>query len=201
MSFIYRGFLSLKSKKGKTALMFFVFLVIFCLMFTGFIIKSAAKKNEILARQKLGANVSISIDPQKLANQMGKGKIPEINPDSVKKISNLSQVKDYQISSEGYATKDNMDPIAPQESSANSSGMVPLQTDNSDPIAFVLSGVRNSKYDEDFLNKKNKLISGKEITTKNTLPSAMIEEQLAKQNHLKVGDHSDACLCGVSSAK
>lgn len=189
MSFIYRGFLSLKSKKGKTALMFFVFLAIFCLMFTGFIIKSAAKKNEVLARQKLGANVSISIDPQKLANQMGKGKIPEIKPDSVKTISNLSQVKDYQISSEGYAAKDNMEPIAPQESSANSSGMVPLQTDNSNPTAFVLSGVRNSKYDEDFLNKKNKLISGEEITSKNTLPSAIIEEQLAKQNHLKVGDH------------
>lgn len=189
MSFIYRGFLSLKSKKGKTALMFFVFLSIFCLMFTGFIIKSAAKKNEIIARQKLGANVSISVDTQKMADQMGKRKIPDLNPESVNKISKLKQVKDYQISSEGYATKDNLKPIVPPENSSNSSSMVPMQTDDSEPTSFVLSGVRNSKYDEDFLNKKNKLISGKEITSKNTTTSAIIEEQLAKKNHLKVGDH------------
>ncbi|WP_282799474.1 ABC transporter permease [Lactococcus lactis] len=188
MSFINRGLLSLKSKKGKTCLMFIVFLSIFCLIFVGFIIQQSAKQNEITARQKLGADVSIVVDSKKMAETLGNNKVPIIESNSVEKISNLKEVKDYQLSSNGTVGKNSLKPIESKKNNSDSSISGAMSGENSESSSFMITGVRNISYHEDFKNKTNKLVNGKGINSNDTSPTAVIEEELAKINNLDVGD-------------
>ncbi|MED1941148.1 hypothetical protein [Cytobacillus firmus] len=69
MNFVKRAFLSVKARKGKSILQVFVFTVICVLVLAGLSIQTAAEKSGDLARQKLGADVALQADMEKLREQ------------------------------------------------------------------------------------------------------------------------------------
>lgn len=69
MNFLKRAFLSVKARKGKSILQIFVFTVICVLVLAGLSIQTAAEKSGDLARQKLGADVTLQADMEKLREQ------------------------------------------------------------------------------------------------------------------------------------
>ena len=54
MNFLFRAFLSVVERKGKSIILFFVITTICIFVLSGISIQSATEKSEILARQKLG---------------------------------------------------------------------------------------------------------------------------------------------------
>lgn len=69
MNFLKRAFLSMKARKGKSILQIFVFTVICVFVLAGLSIQTAAEKSGDLARQKLGADVTLQVDMEKLREQ------------------------------------------------------------------------------------------------------------------------------------
>ncbi|MGG7325224.1 hypothetical protein [Clostridium baratii] len=65
MNFLFRAFLSVVERKGKSIILFFVITTICIFVLSGISIQSATEKSEILARQKLGATVTLSQNMQK----------------------------------------------------------------------------------------------------------------------------------------
>lgn len=85
MNFIKRSFLSLQSRKGKSLILLAIFLVVINLVFAGFTIQSASSKATDLARQQLGADISLKIDLDKYLeeqnsnqNAIGGNRVPSI---------------------------------------------------------------------------------------------------------------------------
>ena len=70
MNFLKRAVLSVKARKGKSLLQIFVFSVICILVLAGLSIQSAAKKSSELAREKLGADVTLQVDMEKMREKM-----------------------------------------------------------------------------------------------------------------------------------
>lgn len=195
MTFISRAFLSLKSKKGKTVLTLVTFFAIFSLIFIGFIIQDATKQNEMKARQKLGADVSVTLDRDKLMKQIQSGmqsgmntEIPTISENAINKLKDLPQVKDYQVGLSGGAEKDNIKPIPAEKASDDSQVASTLGGDNK-TTNFSINGVRKLQLSEDFKNKKSMLLEGKAIDENDKKPTAIIEKRLAEKSNLEVGDH------------
>lgn len=69
MNFILRGILTLKEKKGRTAILLGVMLTVCIVILSAFGIQSGTKAAEVLAREKLGAEVTVS---QNIENMMQK---------------------------------------------------------------------------------------------------------------------------------
>ena len=99
MNFIKRALLSVKERKGKSFLQIFIFSAIFTLVLSGLAIQSAAKKSSELARETLGADVTLSVDYQSIMNADQKGEDVEpiygVPVSEAKKIASLDFLKGY----------------------------------------------------------------------------------------------------------
>lgn len=66
MNFIFRAFKSLKERVGRSIIVLAVMLTVCIVVLSGFSIKSATEQAAVLARQELGATVTLTVDQEKM---------------------------------------------------------------------------------------------------------------------------------------
>ncbi|QHZ48606.1 MULTISPECIES: ABC transporter permease [Bacillus] len=205
MNFFKRAFWSMKSKKGKTLLQLFVFTMICVLVLTGLSIQSAATKSSELAREQLGGSVTYQVDREKMMKEQqesGTRKRFASTPVSVKSaetLAKLDHVKSYNFISSTSALADNFDPIESGDEDSDSSntdsqqsagpggneqgGRQMMQADVS------IEGVTSTALVDEFSDGTSKITKGRALTEDDVKQKvAVIEETLADENDLEVGD-------------
>ncbi|MDF9451237.1 ABC transporter permease [Bacillus toyonensis] len=188
MNFIKRSFLSLQSRKGKSLILLAIFLVVINLVFAGFTIQSASSKATDLARQQLGADISLKIDLDKYLeeqnsnqNAIGGNRVPSIEKKEADKLKNSKYLDHYNYLKSANAELKELHNVEPP------GGAQSFGPNNN--LNFTLQGVRDFSSLEAAQDKKLKLVEGEGITPKTVGKNvAMIEKKLAEKNNLKVGD-------------
>lgn len=193
----------MKAKKGKTLLQLFVFTMICLLVLTGITIQSAAVKSSELAREQLGGSVTLKVDREKMMKEQqesGDRKRFELTPVSVKsaeKLASLDHVKSYNFISSASALADNFDPIeSGDEDSSDSNSDEPAGPGGNEQggrqmmqADVSIEGVTSTAHVSEFSEGTSKITEGRALTKDDVNKKvAVIEETLAEENKLKVGD-------------
>ncbi|WP_024615438.1 FtsX-like permease family protein [Clostridium sp. Ade.TY] len=201
MDFLFRGFLSVKERLSKSFILFLVMTAICVFVLAGFSIRSATEKAGVLARQKLGATVTFSANMERIRESMKQGmeesgehkkmEMPKVSIDDVNKILTLNHIKSYNLISKSEGVADSFEPITSSESE-NTNGNMQMVGGFKGPINngdITIYGVSNLSALSTFSNGESKLASGKTIDDSSKDDKVcVIEETLASQNNLKVGD-------------
>lgn len=193
----------MKAKKGKTLLQLFVFTMICLLVLTGITIQSAAVKSSELAREQLGGSVTLKVDREKMMQEQqesGDRKRFESTPISVKsaeKLASLDHVKSYNFISSTSALADNFDPIeSGDEDSSDSNSDEPAGPGGDEQggrqmmqADVSIDGVTSTALVSEFSDGTSKITEGRALTKDDVNKKvAVIEETLAEENKLKIGD-------------
>ncbi|EUJ22926.1 ABC transporters (permease), putattive [Listeria grandensis FSL F6-0971] len=197
MDFIRRACISIWAKKGKSLLMLILLFVLCSLVFAGFAIQSATEKSTDIARKKLGGDVTLNLNMDKLMKEMEAGKQPDEVPilkiEDIEKVKNLKQVASHQYVVDASAAKVDKGPIkSPKKDDSEGGGQIAMASGSDgktpDMPDFMISGTNSTDGVAKFKNGKEKIVSGKGITDKDKGNIAVIEKRFADQNKLKVGD-------------
>lgn len=207
MNFIKRAFLSVKAKKGKSILQLFVFTVICVLVLSGLSIQSAASTSAELAKQQLGGTVTLSFDQEKMMQEQREARESAgseedrepfrfsqtpVEVEDAEELTTLSQLSGYNFISSTQAVASNFEPIetSSSESSNDSNPMGGRAPDNGMADADVrLQGVVFTDATTDFMDGNTEMVEGTHISDEHIGENvAMIEETLAVENDLSVGD-------------
>ncbi|WP_404332013.1 ABC transporter permease [Mesobacillus maritimus] len=205
MNFIKRSFLSVKARKGKSLLQVFVFSVICVLVLAGLSIQTAAVKSGDLARQKLGADVTLQVDMAKLREQMQaeqasgerqRFKSVPILEETAKELTTYDQIKGYNFYSSTTGLASGFDPIENEETETTEEG---TSTQGEVPGGrmgggmtqgdITLQGVAFTDSTTEFMDSTSTIVDGEHLTDEDIGNNvALIEKTLAEENDLKVGD-------------
>ncbi|KIQ78996.1 MULTISPECIES: ABC transporter permease [Bacillus] len=200
MNFIKRAILSMKKRIGTSLILMAVFLIVTNLVLAGFTIQNASKKAADAARKKLGADVTLGLDFDKLGQQARETgempKPPKLNTKETDQLAKSKYVKDYNYITHNFGIADGFKLVGASEGEegkgkgsvaiAGGSGSGSEIDMNS---SLMIEGVRKTLLHESFKNGKSKIIDGKPITEQMQDQNvALMEKRLAEQNNLKVGD-------------
>ncbi|WP_336821094.1 ABC transporter permease [Bacillus thuringiensis] len=201
MNFIKRAILSMKKRIGTSLILMAVFLIVTNLVLAGFTIQNASKKAADAARKKLGADVTLGLDFDKLGKQARETgempKPPKLNTKETDQIAKSKHVKDYNYITHNFGIADGFKLVGASEGEEGKgkAGMVAAAggsgsgTEIDMNSSLIIEGVRKTALQESFKNGKSKIIDGKPITEQMQDQNvALIEKRLAEQNNLKVGD-------------
>lgn len=190
MNFVIRAIKSLKERKGKTLIILAIMLTVCLVILTSFSIQSATEVASVVARQKLGAEVSLVPDMDKIMengrepgqnDRLGPPEPHPITLDYLNELKDLDHVTDYYIKSNATANLNNLTAIGAEEST----GDVPMRS-NGD---VTISGVNNLSMEDKVKSGSIVLEEGRELTeadlNKNVV---LIESTFAKENNLNLGD-------------
>ncbi|HFU7086232.1 ABC transporter permease [Bacillus tropicus] len=201
MNFIKRAILSMKKRIGTSLILMAVFLIVTNLVLSGFTIQNASKKAADAARKKLGADVTLSLDFDKLgqkARETGEmPKPPQLNIKETDQLAKSKYVKDYNYITNTFGISDGLKLVgaSDEEEGKGKVGMAAVRGGSSSGTeidmnaSFTIEGVRKTALQESFKNGKSKIIDGKPITEQMKDQNvALMEKRLAELNNLKVGD-------------
>ncbi|QDQ06238.1 ABC transporter permease [Bacillus sp. BD59S] len=201
MNFIKRAILSMKKRIGTSLILMAVFLIVTNLVLSGFTIQNASKKAADAARKKLGADVTLSLDFEKLgqkARETGEmPKPPQLNIKETDQLAKSKYVKDYNYITNTFGISDELKLVgaSDEEEGKGKVGMAAVRGGSSSGTeidmnaSFTIEGVRKTALQESFKNGKSKIIDGKPITEQMKDQNvALMEKRLAELNNLKVGD-------------
>ncbi|WP_081143750.1 ABC transporter permease [Bacillus cereus] len=202
MNFMKRAILSMKKKIGTSIILMVIFLIVTNLVLSGFTIQNASKKAADAARKKLGADVTLGLDFDKLGQQTREnGEMPnppKLNTKETDQLAKSKYVKDYNYKTNTFGISDGFKLVGAserEEEGKGKTGMAAVRGGSSSGTeidmnaSFMIEGVRKTALQESFKNGKSKIIDGKPITEQMKDQNvALMEKRLAKQNNLKVGD-------------
>ncbi|MDT3498879.1 ABC transporter permease [Bacillus toyonensis] len=202
MNFMKRAILSMKKRVGTSLILMAVFLIVTNLVLAGFTIQNASKKAADAARKKLGADVTLSLDFDKLGQQAREtGEMPnppKLNTKEADQLAKSKYVKDYNYISNTFAISDGLKLVGAsegEEEGKGKAGMAAVRGGSSSGTeidmnaSFMIEGVRKTALQESFKNGKSKIIDGKPIIEQMKDQNvALMEKRLAELNNLKVGD-------------
>jgi putative ABC transport system permease protein len=205
MNFLKRSFLSVKARKGKSLLQIFVFSVICVLVLAGLSIQTAAKKSSELARQKLGADVTLQVDMEKMREKMqaqqasGERRRIQSTPIQVKtakELTSYEQIKGYNFFSSTTALASNFEPITEEETvttedntNTQAEGTGGRMGGGMAQGDISLQGVSFTDSTAEFMDGTATIIEGEHLTEEDQGKDiTLIEQTLAEENDLKVGD-------------
>ncbi len=205
MNFLKRALLSVKARKGKSILQVFVFTVICVLVLAGLSIQTAARKSGDLARQKLGADVTLQVDMEKIReqamSQQGEGGRVRFQPapipvETAEELTSYEQIKGYNFYSSTTGLAEGFEPIesdsageetAEEESEGQGLGRAAMGGMMQGDV--TLQGVAFTDSAEEFMDGTAAIVEGSGITEENIGETvALIEQTLAEENELGVGD-------------
>lgn len=183
---------NLGRNKGRTLLLIGVTSIIMLASACSMVVHLSAKQLAQKQMQKIGAQVIITRNDEKLENQVDFSNFREISIKQMKSFTTSSLIKDSAI----YVSTAGKTTLKTIEGSgiSNGSGMQPdgSQTNSSDTGMFnyespniLLIGSTNPKINEDFAKGLRKIKEGKMYEK---VGEIIIGEELAKKNQLKVGD-------------
>ncbi|MGM1045691.1 MAG: ABC transporter permease [Bacillota bacterium] len=199
MNFIKRAFLSIQARKGKSLILFAVFLVLTNLVLAGFAIQNVTKTANDLARKELGVDVTLGLDGEKFQKYVQKQRSenpnerihrPEVSTEEADKLAESPYVKDYNYLKDSQGVADGYTPINGDNEGEAIGGSIGggEQGNMKMPNTFI-HGVRSSDLLKEFTEETNKMIEGRPITSEDKDKKvALVEKQLAEQNDLQVGD-------------
>ncbi|MFB5552159.1 ABC transporter permease, partial [Bacillus cereus] len=202
MNFIKRAILSMKKRIGTSLILVAVFLIVTNLVLAGFAIQNASKKAADAARKKLGADVTLGLDFDKLGQQARETgempKPPKLNSKEADQLAKSKFVKDYNYITNTFGISDGFKLVGASEGEDEGKGRVGMVaaaggSGSGSEIdmnsSLLIEGVRKTVLQETFKNGKSKIIDGKPITEKlKDQNVTLMEKRLAEQNNLKVGD-------------
>ncbi|PGS43776.1 permease [Bacillus cereus] len=201
MNFMKRAILSLKKRIGTSLILMAVFLIVTNLVLSGFTIQNASKKAADAARKKLGADVTLGLDFDKLgqkAQETGEmPKPPQLDTKETDQLAKSKYVKDYNYKANTFGISDGLKLLgaSDEEEGKGKVGMAAVRGGSSSGTeidmnaSFMIEGVRKTALQESFKNGKSKIIDGKPITEQMKDQNvALMEKRLAELNNLKVGD-------------
>lgn len=186
----------MKKRLGTSFILMAVFLIVTNLVLAGFTIQNASKKAADSARKKLGADVTLGLDSDKLVKQAREtGEMPNpphLNTKEADQLAKSKYVKDYNYITHTFGISDGFKLVGSSEEEETGMGIAVAGGSGSeiDPnSSFTIEGVRKTSLQESFKNGKSKIIDGKPITEKMKDQNVILmEKRLAEQNNLKVGD-------------
>ena len=217
MNFIFRAAKSLKERIGKTIIIFAVMLTVCIVILAGFSIKSATEKAAILARQELGATVTLSVDQQKLmesarkdqssaGDNSSKGNKIKISSTPVP-LDYLDELKDskyvigYTVTSTTNVNVDGINQVgqddseeveSEQQQESHGGMMMPSGDKMQGSMSFgdfSLVVINDFNSINAVLEGSSELVDGRALTEDDLGQNVvMIEENLAIENNLSVGD-------------
>ncbi|MGE7886903.1 ABC transporter permease [Bacillus cereus] len=202
MNFMKRAILSMKKRIGTSLILMAVFLIVTNLVLSGFTIQNASKKAADAARKKLGADVTLGLDFDKLGQKAKEtGEMPnppQLNSKETDQLANSKYVKDYNYIGSTFGISDGLKLVGASEGEEGGKGKLGMAavrggsssgTEIDMNASFMIEGVRKTALQESFKNGKSKIIDGKPITEKMKDQNvALMEKRLAELNNLKVGD-------------
>ncbi len=195
MNFMKRAFWSVKVRKGKSILLLFVLTVISVLVLSGLTIQTAADQSSILAREKLGGEVSLTVDREKLISgqqNVESGGRARFQPvpiplDSAEELSDSSYVKGYNYYSTTSALAKDFTSVGSEETTEGTEqeggGGRMMAGDVS------VEGILFSDSTSSFLNGDASIVEGRHLTEEDINNEVtLVEKNLAAENDLKIGD-------------
>ncbi|MEH7355150.1 ABC transporter permease [Neobacillus drentensis] len=196
MNFIKRALLSVKARKGRTFITLIIFMIICNLVLAGFAIRSATEKASELARQKLGSEVTLEPDMDKIIQKLQKDSTGRIHIDPLTeqmagKLAKLDHVKSYNYISNTFVVADGFKPFKTSNNSQNQDNGT--QVASASPPGFTqpdiaMDGVLDGGQLASFKDGTNKIVEGRQITKDDADKQVVvIEKHLAEENNLKVG--------------
>lgn len=200
MNFMKRAILSMKKRIGTSLILMAVFLIVTNLVLSGFTIQNASKKAADAARKKLGADVTLSLDFDKIGQKAKEtGEMPnppQLDAKETDQLAKSKYVKDYNYIANTFGISDGLKLVgASEEEGKGKVGMTAARGGSSSGTeidmnaSFMIEGVRKTALQESFKNGKSKIIAGKPITEQMKDQNvALMEKRLAELNNLKVGD-------------
>ncbi|MEA0563455.1 ABC transporter permease [Lysinibacillus irui] len=185
MNFMKRAFLSIKARKGKSLLLMGIFFIVISLVLAGFTVQNASNKATDNARKKLGASVTLGIDPQNSINAFNK----EVKEEDANKLIDSKYVKKYNYKSEIAAVADGFKPMGWSDDFKDGVPGMPPPAPGVEMPNIDVESTMESELSKSFETGESKIVEGKSITNdligKNV---ALIEKRLAEKNNLKIGD-------------
>ncbi len=168
MNFVKRAALSLVARRGKTALLLGIFVVICTLLLGGFLLQGATARQEAQAQRRMGVDMTIR----------GGG----LTTDAVGKAASSALVERYNPVLRGVTRPPGLIPVT-------SDAPKPGEVDGgAGQDGLALSGVRESGMLLDFATGRAKVVSGRGITAKDVdRKVVLLERRLAEKNKLKAG--------------
>ena len=202
MNFMKRAILSMKKRIGTSLILMAVFLIVTNLVLSGFTIQNASKKAADAARKKLGADVTLSLDFDKLGQQASETgempNLPKLNTKEADQLADSKYVNDYNYIGSTFGISDGLKLVGAsegEEGGKGKAGMAAVRGGSSSGTeidmnaTFMIEGVRKTALQESFKNGKSKIIDGKPITEQMKDQNvALMEKRLAELNNLKLGD-------------
>ncbi|TYQ16576.1 UNVERIFIED_CONTAM: putative ABC transport system permease protein [Acetivibrio alkalicellulosi] len=199
MNFLKRSFLAVIRRKGRFFLLFFIFAVIVNMVLAGFAIQKATEHASILARQKLGGELTLAFDTQGaiekareegISWRLSTKPVSQEMADVIFEQPNIFE-RNYIVNASGYA--EGFEPVIFEENNA----MLQGEYDSRQGMAgrdrvipdVTISGVSFTDLMPSFRNGDFILIEGRHIETQDEGGNvALIEENLAHLNNLNIGD-------------
>ncbi|MFE4258022.1 ABC transporter permease [Streptomyces sp. NPDC056883] len=169
MNFVKRAGTSLGARKSRTAALLAIFLVICTLLLGGFLLQAAAARQEADAQRTIGVDVTVRKEG--------------LTPALADRLGALAPVHRYNAEVPVRAAAQGFTPLA---SKAPEPGGAAADDGKG---ALAVNGVRDSGMLLPFSYGSTKLTSGRGITPEDAgRDVAVIEQRLAEENGLKVGD-------------
>lgn len=207
MNFFKRAWLNLIAKKGRTFLLILVTSAILLFVLAGLLIRNAADAATSNAKKSIGATLTLSANREAAFKKMrestssGKQTRPSLTMTpvklaDVKQIAQLSDVKNYNLTSTTSANASGFDAITTSSTSGQSvmqggggpGGNADTEK-NSSQGDIAVTGVSATSLVNSFSEGDSKITKGRGIKASDAnTNNVVIETELAKENSLKVGD-------------
>ncbi|TKJ02223.1 ABC transporter permease, partial [Bacillus cereus] len=170
--------LSMKKRIGTSLILMAVFLIVTNLVLSGFTIQNASKKAADAARKKLGADVTLGLDFDKLGQKAKEtGEMPnppQLDTKETEQLAKSQYVKDYNYIANTFGISDGLKLVGASEGEEGKgkgkAGIAAVRGGSSSGTeidmnaSFMIEGVRKTALQESFKNGKSKIIDGKPIT-------------------------------------
>ncbi|WP_432746267.1 ABC transporter permease [Streptomyces sp. JH002] len=173
MNFVKRAAHSLAARKGRTAMLLGIFLVIGVLLLGSSLLRGATARQEADAQRRIGVDVTVRGDG--------------LTTDTAAALGGSPLVERYNPMLRGTTAPPGLDPVtpdAPEPAGAEDDGR-----DGAGGDGLALSGIRDSGLLPGFARGRTELVAGRGITAHDADREVLLlEERLAERNGLRVGD-------------
>ena len=176
MNFMKRAILSMKKRIGTSLILIAVFLIVTNLVLSGFTIQNASKKAADAARKKLGADVTLGLDFDKLGQQAREtGEMPnppKLNTKEADQLAKSKYVKDYNYIGNTFGISDGLKLVGASEREDEGKGKVGMAavrggsssgTEIDMNASFTIEGVRKTALQESFKTEKVKSLKENQL--------------------------------------
>ncbi|MCF2131407.1 FtsX-like permease family protein [Strepomyces sp. STD 3.1] len=192
MNLFKRAWWRLRGHPGKTVMLVGLFSVICTLVLSGFLIRSAAARAADSAKSSVGAVATMQLDVEALISSGGASQGDGARPGTIGPGGDLrSKLVDKVcgspvVASCNYTVDSGAAPT--DQVALHRQGEPPAGQDTTGTDLFRAAGVRDLDSVKEFRNGDSKIVSGSGLERDSASDAIVVEERVAEDNDLEVGD-------------